>query len=357
MKEVVLHIGTQKTGTTSIQKCFKINRKLLASKNIFSPKTLDIGNGHHRWITAISNNEKYVDAFIANQQFKTTDDRRKKIEQKTNEFIKEVKDGENGKWIISCEHAQSELKTKEEIQRLKNILEKLFEKITIILYIRKPISSTISMWSTDIKYGARYSEMPDPTKPFFENIVNHKKTLEKWISIFSKKQILVRRFQSKDFRNGSLIEDFFYAAGIEFKKDYVMPEKENQSLSFLGIKSLGYINEFIPFFKKDEEYIHGVSRNKERSILMHYIEKFTSKDQKYLPRKEMYFKYEKYYEDSSEWVRKEFFPEDSTLWNTSGKEEYQDDIYPKINASEQMLLNIIIRLWKERMHLISKNSS
>ena len=90
---------------------------------------------------------------------------------------------------------------------------------------------------------------------------------------------------------------------------------------------------------------------------MTYIQKFTSMGEKYLPTEEVYMEYEKFYRESDEWVRKEFFPDDITLWFKSDKKEFQDKIDPKISASEQMLLNIIIRLWKERMELISKNSS
>ncbi len=357
MREVVLHIGTQKTGTTSIQKCLKLNIDLLSSNSIFIPSSLDIGNGHHRWITSISNNDSYVDAFIANQQFKTQNERINKVRVKKDNFINEVEQISAGKWIISCEHLQSELKTIEEIGRLKNLLEKLFKKITIILYIRKPISSVVSMWSTDIKFGAQYSEIPKPDNPFYENIVNHKKTLERWMSVFSKEQIIVRRFQSNNFKNGNLIEDFFEASGIEFKKNFLMPERENQSLSFLGIKALGYINKYIPFFVKKDDYVNGVARNEERGLLLKYIEKFTLNGEKYLPTKETYMSYENFYEKSSEWVRKEFFPNDSKLWNISEKKEYQEIVDPKISPSEQMLLNMIIRLWKEKMELISKVSS
>ena len=128
-KEVILHIGTQKTGTTSIQKFFKINKEILSDRNIYTPNSLDIGNGHHRWITTIANNENYVDSFIANQEFKTKEDRLIKVNNKKKDFLDELEKIEGGKWIISSEHLQSELKTKEEIIRLKNLLESLFNKI------------------------------------------------------------------------------------------------------------------------------------------------------------------------------------------------------------------------------------
>ena len=101
LREVVLHIGTQKTGTTSIQKCLKLNKDLLSSNSIFIPSSLDIGNGHHRWITSISNNDSYVDAFIANQQFKTQNERINKVRVKKDNFINEVEQISAGKWIIS----------------------------------------------------------------------------------------------------------------------------------------------------------------------------------------------------------------------------------------------------------------
>ena len=100
MKELFLHIGTQKTGTTSIQSFLKLNRIELEKKNIYTPKSIDIGNGHHRWVTTFGTDDNKVDAFIANQEFSSKEEKNAKINAKFDLFKKEIERNDQGKYNL-----------------------------------------------------------------------------------------------------------------------------------------------------------------------------------------------------------------------------------------------------------------
>ena len=59
--------------------------------------------------------------------------------------------------------------------------------------------------------------------------------------------------------------------------------------------------------------------------------------------------YRNYYKDSDDWVIKNFFEENKTLWSETFKELSTDNKgVLKLTKSEQMILNLVIKLWNER---------
>ena len=78
--KLILHIGTEKTGTTSIQKFLTGNRENLIENNIYIPITLMAGNaGAHRWLPYLAIDGDFTDLFLKRQQFKTSQSKKKKI--------------------------------------------------------------------------------------------------------------------------------------------------------------------------------------------------------------------------------------------------------------------------------------
>ena len=64
---LILHIGTPKTGTSSIQKFLMINRELLNSNGILVPKTIAGPAGNHRWISVFAYDNEFEDAINTNE--------------------------------------------------------------------------------------------------------------------------------------------------------------------------------------------------------------------------------------------------------------------------------------------------
>ena len=115
------------------------------------------------------------------------------------------------------------------------------------------------------------------------------------------------------------------------------------------MKSLGYINKFIPHFEERKDMSSSLKLNRERNNIASYIEKYTLKGETYNVSEEEELKFCQYYKDSDDWVLREFFPNDKKMWNTERKFKGTDNNeVMKLTRSEQMLCNIIIKLWKER---------
>ena len=350
MRELILHIGTQKTGSTSIQKFLGLNQELLKEQKFLMPKSIDIGNNHHRWITSFAVNAEKHDGFLINLGYESKQQQLQAISTKLEKFREECdKSAPNSRWIISSEHLQSELQTKEAIFKLKHILKESFGKVKIILYIRDPLATTISLWSTQIKYGAKLASLPMPRHPLYEKVSNHKRTIQNWESVFSRENITVALFQKKDFINNDLIQDFCYRSGITYSEKFKLPKIANKSLSLLGMKSLGYINRYLPHYIKTDNEERPLKLNKSRANISQYVSNFTSKYPKYIPSKDELLSYREYYKESDEWVTENFFQGNKTLWNDTFNELSSDNKrIMQLTKSEQMILNLVIKLWNER---------
>lgn len=62
LKSSLLHIGTEKTGATTIQEFLRINRKALLAMNIHMPDFLGIGN--HQWLPNLFQEDSFDESFF-----------------------------------------------------------------------------------------------------------------------------------------------------------------------------------------------------------------------------------------------------------------------------------------------------
>ena len=119
--ECIIHIGTEKTGTTTLQRFFRRNELNLAKKNIFYPKTF--GKGNHRQLYVFASNEQKKDNRKLDLGLTTP----KKVENFRKNIIKsfheEIKDHNCKKLLLSTEFFHSRLTSDEELKFLKDFLD------------------------------------------------------------------------------------------------------------------------------------------------------------------------------------------------------------------------------------------
>ena len=75
--KLILHIGSEKTGTTAIQRFFKKNRERLIQNGIYYPLAPMVPDGNHRWGPLFANNNDYIDDFVVMMQLQSTEEKRK----------------------------------------------------------------------------------------------------------------------------------------------------------------------------------------------------------------------------------------------------------------------------------------
>lgn len=341
-RRLVLHIGTEKTGTTSIQRFLSTNRSCLAESGVFTPSSLDDGAGNHRWLPAIACNKKEADDFLRSKEVTSESELRNLIDAKLTEFRHEVESISNSesKWLISSEHLQSRLTEKSELDTLKSILSGLFDNIEILLYIRRPIHTAVSLLSTAIKTGSTMKSLPEPSELYWNNICNHRATIERWKACFPEAELTVRLFQKEDFKNGDLIDDFMRVAKIEASNRFKRPEMTNESLSLDGMRYMLELNQILPPFV-------GGRPSRVRKNIAEFINKETRGNIKYAPSTSEIQKYEQSFRESDDWVLERYFPKRNILW-ADGKCIFggKDQMSLEVDESESALLKIIATLWE-----------
>ncbi|MHC2098779.1 hypothetical protein, partial [Campylobacter coli] len=211
-----VHIGTEKTGTTSIQEFLYINKSIIQKQNYFFAQSIGIKNHWDLAFLGYSLNKK--DSYILNNSlwnFQAIKQHKKNIFSKIKDEVKF-----NHKIIFSSELLQSRLTRKREIVKLYTFFKKIgFTNIKVICYIRDANEMLRSLLSEAIKWEEIDSfELKEEKEEYklgykknlfhFHHICNHKQTLQWWGEVFGKENLIVRLFDKNEFYQGDLLKDF-----------------------------------------------------------------------------------------------------------------------------------------------------
>ena len=308
----ILHIGTEKTGTTTLQEFLNLNRKTLAKYGYLYTKSA--GTQNNRTLVVAAYDADKQDDFT--QTHDIWDDKALLTYRNTiiNALDTEIKSVEGiHTTIFSSEHFQSSLKTDSELTRLREILNGLgFDQILIVVYLRAPVEIANSRYSTAIRWGETRAHPPGPDDAHWRNICDHRHTIMRFRNAFGLDAIVPRIYSKTDLVNGSIIDDF--AAAIELLSlqiEYTIPQSHNESISATGLEILRRINQEIPPF--DE----ALKPNPLRGNIELYVAKYFQDGQRYGMPIELRQQYEDAFRESNEWVRTEYFPERQMLFPTT----------------------------------------
>lgn len=315
-----VHIGTEKTGTTSIQEFLMSNREIFLKKDILY--SYAIGNNGSQWdFTFLAYSGIKRDLYCLSRKIDTMC----KFLQHKNRIISdlkvEIQKTKCKNILISSEHLSSRLQDTKEIREVLNILYSLgFKNIKIIIYLREQSSEVVSAFSTAIKSGSDISSIQRNPDKYIRGKYNL--LLLKWIEVFGKENIIVKLFDKNEFYQGDLLKDFIYSIGLEWDDKFIIPPKQNETLDLMGIEILKRINEHLPW--RVENKINYLRGDLSTYICKHFQ---NSKDPhlKFKPPKEIIQSYIDYFEESNEWVRKEFFPHKEKLFPKKDLSNYKEN--------------------------------
>jgi hypothetical protein len=254
-RKLILHIGSEKTGTTSLQESFYTNRNLLMKNGFYIPEKIGLKNNKELVLLCLDEG-KYDDYYLKNGIYNTF--QRNKLNKSILQNIEDEfssLDSNIHTVVISSEHFHSRVTTISEITRLKKLMEKYFSLIEVVCYIREQSSLSLSWYSTIIKSGNIKINGRSPDFDTFldqwcrlENqYFNYYKMLVKWRKIFQQKDLKVRIYNRKYLHKGCVVCDFNkqFFGDIE---GIVIPVYKNESLSVLGIELGKFINALFPKF-------------------------------------------------------------------------------------------------------------
>jgi len=337
--KAILHIGTEKTASTTLQYFLKTNNNILKEHGYSCTTCLEKGNNNDAHLAVTAYNLTRRDGLTMQANITNNDDLLN-FQKETLERLKaELKEISQPNIIFSSEHIQSRLTNIEEIKRLKSILKKLgFKEFCIIVYIRNPAITANSFYSTVIKSGRMTDSPSKPQNKYINNICNHKQTIERFMSVFGKDAIIPRIFEKSSFKNGSMLSDFTHILGIPWRDDFSIPTNKNNGISIDGLEILKRINKNVPSTINNKI-------NPLRSNLVQYITKHYS-NEKYIMPKTLWVEYDIEFKESNEWVKNAFFAEKDYLFK---KNEILHESKSQIpNEKLDQIANLISDIWNEK---------
>jgi hypothetical protein len=311
MKQLFIHIGLHKTGTTAIQKFLRINRPALLSAGYLYPGR-PWSHAHHA-IGWMCNGAQLI---------------RRNVVQKSEELCDEINNSRCTNVIISTE-ALSAGKTIIAPVLEDYLQQKLRDPWTakIIVYLRRQDRWLESRYMENIRRGLKvdlnnfgeysFQEFFHRHKEFYE--IDYVTKLKPWSEVFGKENIIVRVYEKGQW-NGSIVEDFLHAAGIHNQKNFAAPPKEfvNRGLSEQAIELLRIYNKYIKNSGRGREFLI-------RNILSRFFAKPPHSAYTYLSPRERYALLIEY-EESNRQVAKEY------LGRADGRLFYEE--WPDLQENE-----------------------
>ena len=224
-RKAILHIGTEKTGTTTLQVFMKTNRDLLLASGFRYPRFC--GNVNQTGLAAYAMDDDRDDPLREHWGVRKPGDVegfRRRFEAAAD---REITGPET---VILCnEHCHSRLRTPAEVGRLRDFLVRYFDDIRIVVYLRRQDQLALSLYTTRLKSGGTSADVFPRTNsedPFF----NYDRSLTLWEEAFGRQNMTVKVFERDALTEGSIIADVLATCGIGPANAFVPVNDCNESI-------------------------------------------------------------------------------------------------------------------------------
>jgi hypothetical protein len=239
--EAILHIGAEKTGSTTVQVALSKSRDQLLRNGVLYPRAF--GEANHVALYCFAS-EGPMDELKGQLGLRTENDRVEFRRRMREALEAEISSGRRLHMILfSNEHSSSRLRKRDELERIKTLLSPFVQTFRVILYIRPQWHLAASLYSTYVKTGG--------TKPFhfpdsavLSSKFDYRRVIMLWRSVFGENAVIVRRFQRTALRGSDVLEDFIDAAGLPNDIERVVPQ--NVRLCAAGTEFLRLFNSRVP---------------------------------------------------------------------------------------------------------------
>jgi hypothetical protein len=261
--KVILHIGSPKTGTTSIQTALAQSRAVLNAQNIVFPTSL--GQSNHIDLYCFAS-EGPIDGLKRWRGLRKDEDVAPFRARTEKAFHTEIAAMSPEILILSNEHCSARLTGTSELERIKLLLSPYTDDIEVFYYIRSQWELLVSSYATYIKFGGT-EKFQFPSDDDLDRKYNYRRIIELWSSVFGSSNVKVRRYGPNVLKDGDVVFDFTSMIGVE---NYITPvSRQNKSLD-------ENILEFVRNFNIVVPRTNELGLNPLRGNIQNLIEKYVS---------------------------------------------------------------------------------
>jgi hypothetical protein len=236
--DLVLHIGSGKTGTSSIQAFLHRNRDRLTDLGHLYPRTP--GRTRHVRLGLFIQPDDRLPSFITwhRQGASSPEAFRRSFRRR---LLREINESGLSHVVFSDEALYGS--PREALQRLRELVDQIAARLRLVVYLRRQDDHLVSRYQQVVKVGEtrRLTEWSDA--PEHADTYDYYNRLRMWEQLLEPDEFVVRRFEPESFVGGSLIQDFLEAAGIDARaEDMTQPPSRNVSLDAETVEFLRVFN-------------------------------------------------------------------------------------------------------------------
>jgi hypothetical protein len=247
MRICILHIGTEKSGTTALQEWLYCNRLPLSARGFYLSDQLGKPNNRifaayfsrqlDEWaqinrLMSIEQKDGYLSGFEIS------------LRQELTEALKS-----HERVVISSEHLHSRVVTQKEIQAVHEFLTSIFDQVYVVCYFRNQAAMALSLYSTALKFGHAVK-----LETFMNDVhdgnyyYNFERIAMNWSAVFGKENCRFRIYDRRKLVGRDIRYDFLETCGIYSRiADFdFSQESSNDSLSKATASVFRLINILLP---------------------------------------------------------------------------------------------------------------
>ena len=301
-RRAILHIGTEKTGSSTLQAFLAHNRAALRKNGFCYPRFP--GRRAHNALPVYAKRIERADDLHRFLKVKSEADLARFRRSLRRTARLELLTTRAHTFIFSSEHLQSRLAHPDELQALKDFLEDFFTEVHVAVYLRRQDRVAVSRYSTDVKSGRTVRTLL-PSDPATLSIYDYRLLLDRWAKVFGEHRVHPRICEPADLVDGNVQADFQNVWQLGSGLQQVA--NRNESLTPEAQEFLRVLNKHIP------SVVDGEDNKMRKPVLGALRQHFSGPGMR--PKRSDAEAFLARFEASNEAVRQRFFPDRPTLFD------------------------------------------
>jgi hypothetical protein len=235
--DLVLHIGTGKTGTSSVQFFLRENRDRLLELGHLYPKSPG-GARHGKLSLFVKSDEELLSAPNWYRQKERDPARFRKTFRRR--LFAEIESSGVSRVILSDEvlYGCSDAA----LRRLRRFTDRVAGTLRLVVYLRRQDEQMVSRYQQMVKTG-EVRRLDEWAQQDMANIYDYSARLRTWQALLEPTAFVVRRFERDRFAAGSLHQDFLDAVCVDVSAEELEPVPDrNESLDAESVEFLRLVN-------------------------------------------------------------------------------------------------------------------
>lgn len=243
--DVILHIGSGKTGTTTIQHFLRRNRRRLADLADVLVPTAPGRRRHVKLGLSLLSDEAMVDKVAYHRHGAASPTAFR--EQFHRELEQEIRDAGRSRVLLSDEALYGA--PPYSLELLRGHLDRIGGRRRVVVYLRRQDDHLASRYQQVVKVGEVRRLAQRVQEMDYSATYDYDARLRLWRDRVAPDELVVRRFGREYFPDGSLLRDFLDATGIDLPledDDTVAPRNESldaESVEFLRLLNIHLVTD------------------------------------------------------------------------------------------------------------------